>query len=322
MGQEIGNPFVSLWSDIQSAETFPARRPLLAHYTSIETLERILASDEMWFSNPLYMNDLEELRFGMSQSAAAFRIHAGIKQACGTEDRYAILLKAFDTHFQEFDQVHAFDTYVLCFSEHDADDTDGMLSMWRGYGSDGRGVAVVIDTSNINVIDTPLFIISNVTYASRPDRLAWIGKKLDEFAVLVKGSGVTDATLPIAAVMLLERMKAFALFTKDRGFREEREWRFVHMRQLDRGHILESMLGYAIGRRGLEPKLKFKVAPIEGITALDLSLEKLIHRIILGPSISNVLTAKTVQRMLEKLGKAGLADKIRASATPFRSHDG
>jgi hypothetical protein len=313
------NPFASLWSDISTADNFPAQRPLLAHYTSIETLEHILISNEIWFSNPLYMNDLEELRFGLNEGADAFRRHLGIKNACGTESRYRLLLQAFDSQFHEFDQVHAFDTYVLCFSEHESGDTDGLLSMWRGYGNNGRGVAIVIDTQQINVIDIPLLIISKVTYASRNERVTWIRNKLDEFAILLDQLSLSDDKLPAAVSALLDRIKTFAIFTKHRGFEEEREWRFVHVKQYDRASILEDMLGYAIGKRGLEPKLKFKLAPIEGITAPDLSLEKLVHEIILGPSISNLLTAKTVARMLEKLGKGTMIGRLRASSTPFRA---
>ena len=39
-------------------------RPLLAHYCSIATLEKIVSNQEVWLSNPLFANDFEELRFG------------------------------------------------------------------------------------------------------------------------------------------------------------------------------------------------------------------------------------------------------------------
>jgi hypothetical protein len=319
MSAVISNPFTSLWSDIQTADNFPAHRPLLAHYTSIETLEQILINNEMWFSNPLYMNDIEELRFGLNEGAAAFRQHSGIREACGEPARYSVLLQSFDNHFQQFDQIHAFDTYVLCFSEHHIDDTDGLLSMWRGYGNNGHGVAIVIDTAKIEAVGIPLLIVSKVSYASRDERLQWIKNKLDEFAGLLKQVALSGDALNAAASALLERIKTFAIFTKHRGFREEKEWRFVHVKQYDQGQLLEKMLSYAIGRRGLEPKLKFKLAPIEGITAGDLGIEKLVHQIILGPSISNLLTAKTVGRMLEQLGKGLLIERLRASSTPFRT---
>jgi DUF2971 family protein len=318
MSDQTTNPFATLWSDIPTADNFPERRPLLAHYTSIETLEKILINDEIWFSNPLYMNDMEELRFGLNQGAAAFPLHTGIREACGSAIRHKILLQSFEHQLQEFDAVHAFDTYVLCFSEHQLEDTDGLLSMWRGYGNEGRGVALVIDTQHINVIDLPLFIISKVTYASRGERLNWIANKLTEFATLLAELQLPDERLAAAANAILERLKTFALFTKHRGFEEEHEWRFVHLKQYDRASHLENMLGYSIGKRGLEPKLKFKVVPIDGVTAPDLSLEKLVHQIIVGPSISNALTGRTLERMLIQNGKAALVKRLYASSTPFR----
>jgi hypothetical protein len=46
-------------------------------------------------------------------------------------------------YFQSFDMNDAFDTYIFCLSEHDRSHTDGLLSMWRGYGQHGSGVALV-----------------------------------------------------------------------------------------------------------------------------------------------------------------------------------
>src|SRR5712664_2688178 len=87
---------VPLWSDISHAEQFPAQRPLLAHYTSMATLEKIMSSDELWFSHPLYMNDMEELRFGILEGAQSFRTHEALKAACGSLPRYELLRSAFE----------------------------------------------------------------------------------------------------------------------------------------------------------------------------------------------------------------------------------
>jgi hypothetical protein len=53
----------ALWADLAEIPTFSDAKPLSAHYTSIHTLEAILRNKEFWLSNPLYMNDLEEVRF-------------------------------------------------------------------------------------------------------------------------------------------------------------------------------------------------------------------------------------------------------------------
>lgn len=79
------------------------------------------------------------------------------------------------------------------------------------------------------------------------------------------------------------------------------------------------MFDYAVGQRGIEPKLKFIVRPIEGLTAADLSLDKLVERIILGPSLSNSLAVNSVKRMLTKARKDAMISKVVASTTPFRN---
>lgn len=108
-----------LWADIQAGQTFPTTRPLLAHYTSVTTLEKMLLTEEVWFSNPLYMNDWEELRFGMNAGANEFRSHKALIDACETAENYAALIASFDQLFNAFDSDHAMDTYVLCLTEEE-----------------------------------------------------------------------------------------------------------------------------------------------------------------------------------------------------------
>lgn len=307
-----------LWSDIGAEDSFPSARPLLAHYTSVATLEQIIKNDEIWFSNPLYMNDLEELRFGMNEGAAAFRTSKDLWNACADNERHAKLIYYFDYLFNEFDSKHAFDTYVMCLAEHQSDDNDGVLSMWRGYGANASGVAIVFDTSKVQATGEFPLIVDKVHYASPDERRQWINDKVKRIAQFVSSNELDDADLHAVAHYWIERLKLFALFTKHSGFEEEREWRIVYMSERDTNNKLKGMLGYAITGRGVEPKLKLKVKPLDGAVDADLSLEMLVDRIILGPSISTRLAATAMGRILEMNGKPGLIAKIAASSIPFR----
>jgi hypothetical protein len=122
------------------------RPPTLAHYTSIATLESILKSKEFWFSNPLYMNDLEELRFGLNEGKLAFQNSEVLRAACGSSESYYLLIACFDWLYTDFDMLHALDVYVLCMAEQSMENPDGSLSMWRGYGAHGTGAALLVDT--------------------------------------------------------------------------------------------------------------------------------------------------------------------------------
>jgi hypothetical protein len=308
-----------LWGDFASETSFPAKRPLLAHYTSIDVLEKIAIHNELWLSNPLYMNDLEELQFGMNAGADQFRTSAHLSDAVGSTDVYRKLIKYFDSLFNDFDSKHAIDTYVLCFSEHDPSDEDGLLSMWRGYGARGSGVALVLDTAKLGTIEKSPLILDKVQYASIPERLDWIDRKLAELAKALREHPKTDANLELIAYEWIERLKLFSLFTKHKGFDEEREWRVVYISERDRMKSLSSMLSYQITARGVEPKLKLKLEEVPGAIDSSVSLECLTHRIILGPSIATILAANSVRKMLALTGRVELANRVIESSIPFRS---
>jgi hypothetical protein len=314
---EIYNLFDPLWDDVDGPSSYPGEQPLLAHYTSIATLERIMATNEIWFSNPLFMNDMEEMRFGILEGAKAFRNHTQLKAVC--DQRFPKFLSNFEFQLEHFNDKHALDTYVFCTSKHNIEDTDGLLSMWRGYGGNGNGAAIVFDTSQFGITshDGPM-ILDHVEYLSQSERLDWIDRKLDQLADLLSKNYVSDDHLWLPAYSFFERLKVFSLFTKHRGFSEEQEWRAVYLRDRDTDNTFGSMLDYAIGRNGVEPKLKFKVTPIAGITDTDFGLEKMVRQIILGPSVSSQLSSVSIKRMLEKNGKNLLAQRLVASTTPFR----
>lgn len=78
------------------------------------------------------------------------------------------------------------------------------------------------------------------------------------------------------------------------------------------------MLGYTISNRGVEPKLKVRIKELRADQDNALSLDALIERIILGPSISTILATNSVRRMPELSQRASLAGKVVASSIPFR----
>src|ERR1700737_1061479 len=163
---QIFKMFEPLFADLLEGDSFPAKRPLLAHYTSIQALEAMLRSNEIWFSNPLFMNDMEEVRFGINAGANLFLTSTEVESACGNKERFDILKSTFNHYYNTFANEHVIDTYVFCLSEHVRDDTDGLLSMWGGYGGIGSGAAIVFDAGKLSVRDGSPLIIAKVRYAS------------------------------------------------------------------------------------------------------------------------------------------------------------
>lgn len=265
------------------------------------------------------MNDLEELKFGMIEGASELRKSEAIRTACRTPENHKKLLESFDSFFNDYESKHVLNTYILCFSEHNADDNDGLLSMWRGYGNSGSGAALVINTANMNAnLDSPL-IVGKVHYASKAERKRWISEKLDSLAEVISTYAESKDDFYNAAWAWLHRLKTFSLFTKHHGFHEEREWRIVYMNDRDNDQIFKKYFGHLATNRGIEPKLKLPIQPIPELKAEDISLETLVDRIILGPSISSVLAANSLRQMLRNVGEHKLAERVVASEIPFRA---
>ena len=87
----------------------------------------------------------------------------------------------------------------------------------------------------------------------------------------------------------------------------------------DAEEVLKKYFGYSVGDRGIEPRLKFKLLPLEGVTSADLSIDKIVDRIVLGPTNSSVLAMTGFMRMLEATNHSDLKNRVKASGIPFRS---
>lgn len=316
--QETARLFDPLFVQSASVERLTKGPPLLAHYTSIKVMENILQSNEVWFSNPLFMNDLQEMRFGLNQGTRLFSDAKLLKKAGGTDARAAILQHVFSHYFQEFDNQDAFDTYIFCLSEHDRANTDGLLSMWRGYGQHGNGAALVFDTAKLTMVPESPLLIAQVSYGSDEERLGQLIELLRQWAEISERAALPDDKLYLAAHAAFSAIKTYALTTKHKGFSEEAEWRVIYHPERDRAGALKEYLGYHIGERGVEPKLKYRIGHIANVSADDLALERILDRIILGPSVSSPLAKRSVERMLENIKKEVFKERLHTSGIPLR----
>lgn len=316
--QNFIEPFNAIINRFSQLDLLAENPPLLAHYTSVKALEGILSLEEIWFSNPLFMNDLQEMRFGLNQGARLFSNAHLLRKAAGTEARAAIVERTFWQYYQNFDDQDAFDTYVFCLSEHDRSNTDGLLSMWRAYGQQGDGACLVFDTAKLTMVPKSPFLIAKVSYGSDKDRLSQLQELLQQWAQILEGTALPDEKLHLASHCAFSAKKTFALTTKHSGFSEEAEWRVIFHPERDTTGALKEFLGYHIGDRGVEPKLKYPVGHMPNISAPDLSLDRLLDKIILGPSLSSPLAKRSVQRMLEKINRANFVGRLHTSGIPIR----
>lgn len=305
------------WSDIKAEDEFPARTPLLAHYTSASTLDAIFSSRQLWLSHPMLMNDIEELQWGIRAGSRVLESHKRIKKACGSQDSFDLLKQYFSEFVTAEGVSDAYSIFAACFCEHDADDMDGLLSMWRAYGANGGGAAVIFDTSKLVPNESSPFLLSVVRYGSGRDREEWISGKLDRIADFIESTTheVDDSFLSTVAFFFLARLKIFALTTKHSGFREEREWRLIYLPERDLDNRFSHCIDYVVGSSGFQPKMKLDLSTdlLSGV-----AMSTLVKKVMLGPAHESNLGLAAVRRMLVKSGNEALSAHLVQSTTPFR----
>jgi hypothetical protein len=313
-----------LYSDLDTPNDYPNARPLLAHYTSLENIERILDSERLWLSNPLLMNDLEEVRFGVLNGMEIIRSSKDLHDALDSDSRRSAFFDAIEDAFDEYGNEDVIDLYVICFSVHTKDNSDGILSMWRGYGNQGKGAAIVFDTSKLPVPDETPLTLGGVWYATKEERKEKITQKIISLSEFITANHIPDEYLGAAARELFKRLCLFAVFSKHVGFREENEWRLVYLKdrdQIDHDNKLvffERYFSFFHGSNGIQPKLKLPIGEFLKSIGATISFSDLIDSIIIGPTAASPLAKRSVERMLKEIGKESLIKKIKSSEIPFR----
>ena len=79
------------------------------------------------------------------------------------------------------------------------------------------------------------------------------------------------------------------------------------------------LLTYLIGPNGPRPKLRIPFVDTTNIGNGGLTLDNLVNRIILGPSLSDKLSQFAVVKMIEQADAKKLLVNLYASGIPFRS---
>ena len=126
---------------------------------------------------------------------------------------------------------------------------------------------------------------------------------------------IPDDKLYLAGAFLFNLLKLFALKSKHDGFAEEREWRIIYLPERDtRKDAFKP--DYIVGKRGVEPKLRFEIKPID--PGQTWTFGDILEQIILGPSLSFWLARRGVERMLETVGRPEFKEKISVSRIPLR----
>ena len=278
--------------------------------------------DEIWFSNPLLMNDYQEVRFGLSEGTrivSVLKEDPAVLHILKETANVEMAMQAFSNALQSFDINHLFDVYVFCLSKYDFQhQPDGKLSMWRGYGANGQGAALVFNTSFLKLaLDSPLFF-GKVKYGTAAERAQQIEALFRRCIDLANHMPNTNQTLHFIGQQMFQVAMYHSLLSKHPGFSEEEEWRIIYMPDRDTKGLMKDRLGYFRRGNSIEPKLRFPIKPLELEPRETWTFDSILDRIVLGPTHASALAVRSAKRMLERLDKPSFAAKIWFSEIPYR----
>ncbi len=315
----IEERFAPLFEAIEYGGGLDEGPELLAHYTSSTVLIKILENEEIWFSSPFLMNDYEELIFGVDLGLAILKDRIAIERQMLTDPQRANLLGTIQNIHSEFLSNRAREIFICCFSEHEPDSDDGKLSMWRAYGGNGKGAALVFDARKMYSPEQKSPIqYAKVSYRTRIEREHDIHRLVDVFFGFLRNTTITDQLLSSSAAHIFLALLHLAAISKHKGFEGEAEWRFIYWRDFDPKNLLTKYLSYFDGPNGVEPKFKLKIQPDAGIGIDEFRLEEIVKKIIIGPSAHKQLAEDATRLMVAELGLPTLSSKIVVSSIPLR----
>jgi hypothetical protein len=304
---------------IERFNTLKRAEVKLAHYTSAQNALNIVAGKSIWLRNCRIMNDYLELDYGIELMSEYFKYSENKnKWNKILNEKFGIdhsIIDLFNFNWKNYkDHI-----YVSCFSEHHTiDDAIGRLSMWRAYGGDGDGVALIFNGQPFaNQLSNFPGSILPVVY----DGERYIFEKMDEFfnhldknlGQILKEKEKFDREWAVFYPMILH-----CLHVKHRGFAEEKEWRLVFCPEFhdDDKNIFEKKIAVIRGTPQIVFSVNIKDYSEYGLHGTD--LDNLLEQIIIGPTEHGEILKSAFKISLGNLNINNPLNRIILSDIPLR----
>jgi Protein of unknown function (DUF2971) len=300
---------------IEESKRCDAENIRFVHYTSAENLIKIVENKSVWLRNSRSMNDYSEIKYGIELLNNFF---GGDRQADFwqlIDKRQVGLANSIRQQFDNArDQIFA-ETYIACVSEFDEKEyPSGRLSMWRAYAPNNGAAAVLrpramLGSSGEIGANTFPVIYTDATQAF--DRFSKfveiISQNEDEFLSL--------EPLQIEK-LLLEYLSMMTFSMKNKIFGEEKEWRIVYRPWWKPSDFLK--LSIETVRGVPQPIFKFPLEESQQFAISDISPEKLIEKILVGPSNDSYLIERALKDCLRRNDFLDFENRVFASNIPLR----
>lgn len=194
----------------------------LYHYCSLDSLFKIILSKKLWLSSSNVMNDSFEGKWAYHVLLEMSKIDEQYGEVDESEIKMKENLQKLYNYSEFSRDMHIF--YFLSLSEE-----RDLLSQWRGYASDGSGVAIGFKVGDVSSDRSALDYSSSVKQRTKLQKMEY--KSFTEVS-----SFLLDKYHQIPEVendrvdchfRFHKDIEAYNAVTKNIAFSEEKEWRFV-----------------------------------------------------------------------------------------------
>jgi Protein of unknown function (DUF2971) len=197
----------------------------LQHYTTGDTLIKIVRSGEMWSTQLSCLNDMKEFVFAIEELLKITRIRI----TENTDPDVDLLLRIVEKELQTPNK-EGVGIFVLCFSKNKDD-----LSQWRAYGAGEGGYAIEFDPKELGLaaMRRQNAYLVKVEYDQDRQKLLlndildWTIKFYKE-GLLEKNPSSKEEWIKEFLKAWADKVTAFAACLKHRSFKSEDEWRLLH----------------------------------------------------------------------------------------------
>jgi len=267
------------------------------HYTNGAAILQILKDGELWASNALFLNDAEEVEWGIGVYTGLISGARKAKEATHSKR----ILDLFDASALHAEMLRQSSVFVCCLSA-----AENQLSQWRAYCKSGMGYSLGFNTNGLQAMqfgDSPLSL-RRVFYG--PEEQVHVGlETIAGYAqyidALPEESWERDKTR--LNQLFIGWLHSLLIGMKSKAFSEEREWRLVY-RDWDFG----------------TPKYSFRtshsgmIVPYCPLRAPNNRLP--LTRIIVGPTNHSAIAIRSMEQLLRKFNYADVP--VEFCDIPFR----
>lgn len=145
------------------------------YYCSLDTFLNIVKNRQIYLYDPLKMNDSSEIIWHIERLKKEKENHNDFESMCDIMEVITGFEFTFDELISTLKSKGQNSIYISCFSK----DSD-ILSQWRAYADDGKGVCIGFDLDKLAQKDN--ILIRNVIYTNK-ENIAEDGGHIDRGVV-------------------------------------------------------------------------------------------------------------------------------------------